>query len=73
MATATAWARQFAVDHPILLKVLRAFALVAGAVVAVTALIAIFDPVPGDEMAAGAAAVALVTFALHGVPDDDPE
>jgi hypothetical protein len=63
-ATADSWARQFATDHPILIRVIQALALIGGVALAFVALLAIFDPVPGDEVAAGAAASALIRFAL---------
>jgi hypothetical protein len=65
-ATADSWARAFAREHPILIVALRALALIGGVVLAIAAVIAIFDPLPGDEVAAGAAASALVRFALAG-------
>lgn len=44
--------------------VLRGLALVFGAALVIGAIILIFDPVPGDEAAAGAAAMALLRFAM---------
>jgi hypothetical protein len=65
--TAEAWARQVARDHPILLGALRALAAVAGVALAVAAVVALIDPVPGDEVAAGSAALWLLRFAQVGL------
>ena len=64
--TAPSWARQFATEHPILIKVIQGLALIGGVALAFVAILAAFDPVPGDEVAAGAAASALIRFALAG-------
>jgi hypothetical protein len=58
------WARQFIQDHPNIAFGLRGLALFAGLAAAVAALVLIFDPVPGDEVAAGALAAFLMKFAM---------
>jgi hypothetical protein len=57
------WAERFAREHPVVMMGLRALAAIAGVAAAVAAVILIFDPLPGDEAAAGAAAAALLRFA----------
>lgn len=64
--TAAAWARQFGTERPVLMGLLRGLVLVVGLAAAVAALLALFDPVPGDEVAAATAATALIYFAAHG-------
>jgi hypothetical protein len=58
-----AWARRFIIEHPSTAVALRALAALGGLVLAVSAVVLIFDPLPGDEAAAGAAALALLRFA----------
>lgn len=59
------WAEGFMAEHPYAGAALRAVCLVAGAAVAVVAVAAIFDPVPGDEVAAFSLAMALVKVATR--------
>jgi hypothetical protein len=63
---AVSWAQRFAVEHPVLMGVLRGLALLGGAALAVLAVVLIFDPAPGDEVAAYAAASVLIHFARTG-------
>jgi len=60
------WADELGVSNPSLIGALRAVALVGGAAMTVAAVVAALDPIPGDEIAAYAAASALITFALRG-------
>jgi hypothetical protein len=61
--SAESWARRFVRENPTTGLVLRGLAYIFGAVLVVAAIVLIFDPVPGDEAAAGAAAVAVLAFA----------
>ena len=61
--TADSWARRFVNEHPVMGMALRGLAAVFGAALVVAAIILIFDPIPGDEAAAGAAAMGLLAFA----------
>ncbi len=58
------WARQFLKDHPLLKVALQGMAAVAGVAFSIAAVVLLFDPVPGDEAAAAAAASALFAIAL---------
>jgi len=60
-----AWARRFVIEHPSASIALRALAALGGLVLAVGAIVLIFDPLPGDEVAAGVAALALLRFAVR--------
>jgi hypothetical protein len=60
------WAESFARHHPAVVSVLRGLAAVAGAGLCIIAIVLAFDPVPGDEVAAFAAAAALLAFARDG-------
>jgi hypothetical protein len=60
------WARQFINEHPNIASGLRALAVLVGIAAAVAAIVLIFDPVPGDEVAMGAVAMALFKFSMAG-------
>jgi hypothetical protein len=62
--TAESWARKFLSENPIVGTALRALAFVVGVIVLIGAIILIFDPVPGDEAAAAAAAMWLISLSL---------
>jgi hypothetical protein len=73
--TAESWARRFLAENPIVATVIRALAFVAGVIVLIGAIILIFDPVPGDEAAAAAAAMWLISLSLNkssGQPSRPP-
>jgi hypothetical protein len=73
--TAESWARKFLADNPIVGTVLRGLAFVAGVIVLIGAIILIFDPIPGDEAAAAAAAMWLISLSLNqssGQPSRQP-
>lgn len=57
------WARNFLRDHPDVSQAIRAMALVAAVTAVLAAIVLLFDPVPGDEVASFAAAMALFRFA----------
>jgi hypothetical protein len=57
------WARRFVAENPKTGLVLRGLAYLLGAALVIAAIVLIFDPVPGDEAAAGAAAMAVLAFA----------
>ena len=59
-------ARRFAEQHPAVVFALRAAAAIVGVAALVAAIVAIIDPVPGDEVAAASFAIALLTFAISG-------
>lgn len=61
--TAGRWARDFAREQPALARSLAAVGAVA---LAIAAIVAVLDPVPGDEVAAAMAAAALVAFVRTG-------
>ncbi|HWB99078.1 MAG TPA: hypothetical protein VG672_20360 [Bryobacteraceae bacterium] len=54
------WARDFLIENPALKTVLKALMVVAAIGLIIVAIVAIFDPVPGDEAAAYLAAMALL-------------
>lgn len=60
------WAEAFGRDYPALLPVVRALSAVIGAGLCILAVALMFDPVPGDELAAFAAAGALLALARDG-------
>jgi len=62
---AESWARKFLSENPIVGTVLRGLAFVAGVIVLIGAIILIFDPIPGDEAAAAAAAMWLISLSLN--------
>ncbi len=61
--TAEAWARQFSAEHPLVMAAIGVLLLVAGIAAAAATIVAILDPVPGDEVAAGAATLWLLRLA----------
>lgn len=69
--TAESWARKFLSENPIVGTVLRSLAFVVGVIVLIGAIILIFDPIPGDEAAAAAAAMWLISLSL-GQPSRQP-
>ena len=62
-SNAESWARSFVAENPSTGMVLRGLAYIFGAALVVAAVVLIFDPLPGDEAAAGAAAMAVLAFA----------
>jgi hypothetical protein len=60
------WARDFLGAHPIIRALLQTLAAVLGVALLIAALVLIFDPAPGDEVAAASAGMALLKFATGG-------
>jgi hypothetical protein len=58
-------ARQFLLEHPDIAAWIRRIALVLTVAAVVVAIVAVIDPVPGDEVAAFAFASALLRFATQ--------
>jgi hypothetical protein len=61
-----AWADAFGQAHPALLPVIKAFSAALGAGLCILAIALALDPIPGDEVAAFAAAASLLSFASGG-------
>ena len=59
------WAETFLGENAWVRTAIKALCLVAGAAMAIVAIIAVFDPVPGDEVAAMSMAMALVKVATR--------
>ena len=60
------WAKDFLGAHPIIRALLQTLAAAVGVVLLIAAIILIFDPVPGDEVVAASAGMALLKFATGG-------
>jgi hypothetical protein len=58
-------ARRFLQEHPDIAEWIRRIALVLAAAAVVVAIVALIDPIPGDEVAAFAFASALFRFATQ--------
>lgn len=63
MLDAERWATQVLAQHGAIAAVLRTLIFTVGVAVLASALLLIFDPVPGDEAAAGMAALSLIRMA----------